>query len=135
MKTLGHGDRTQVYILNFNACLPAELWWLVVTIIIIKYNIRKSKELIPERARFKRPNGWLTRKRLPPLSVVLDSGTFTYRHFAITTNLWHSKILYKQYKWKVRVPINSSHPHEYHGTRINAWFYLYWKPLNKNSKP
>ena len=45
---------------------------------------------------------------------------FYLQTFSVGTNLFISKMAHEQDKWKVVVPINSSHPHEHHGTKITA---------------
>ena len=95
------------------------------------------KTLTPgkKRAKFKWPNQRMTRIIVYLPTVVLGNKTFTYSCLTVVTSLFITKILYKQYKWNSKVPIDSSHSHECHGTKIQTQFCLYCKALNKNVKP
>ena len=97
-EALGPANRTQVLMINTNAFLPLVLHVFVVSVIIIKHNIRKVKGLIPKRAIFKCPNGWLTRKRLLPCNRRFRKRDFYLQTSTVGITLHISKMLYTQDK-------------------------------------
>ena len=77
---LGPGDQTQALMLNIGHAQPYVPRASSVHIITIMHNIWNMIVNWKNTLKFKRPNGWLTRKHLLPFSVILENKTFTYRH-------------------------------------------------------
>ena len=127
-------NRTQVLVLFANVTLPTALHKLFVNIIHTKRNVQNK-------------DGQTKNARISNSPVIVGHVVFSFlcRHFrkrdfylqtsTVGITLHISKMLYTQDKWKVMVPINSSHPHEHHGTWFKAQLFLYKKTLKITQKP